>query len=366
MSHQLQGVKVTRDDNAWEVEVKAEIPAEALAQYRETALKDIQREAKLDGFRPGKAPIERIVQVYGEATILRQAAEIAIREELPELLAAENLPVVEAPRVATETPENGKPLAFTARAPLAPRVTLPDYAATAKKHPAPAAAEVSDEEHAEAMGHLRRERHRIAKIESGTEPQQAAEESRALNPDELPALDDAFVQSLGYENAEKFSEAVRVNIRNEKDMQAREKRRAAILDALVGAADIRYPASLREYELDDMEARMEADLKQMGTTMEGYLAQSKKTRDELRAGWKDAADKRAKVRLLLAEIARKEGIEPDPAALEHELSHAKEHYPQADEGALRAHIAHAMKNDAVIRFLETGSKEPLPAHDHQY
>src|SRR5262249_12080746 len=156
------------------------------------------------------------------------------------------------------------------------------------------------------------------------------------------ALDDVFVQSLGYESTEKFSEALRTNIKTEKEMQAREKRRAALLDELIKDASIKYPAMLREYELDDMEARMKDDIARAGATFESYLAQTKKTREEIRAGWKEAADKRAKVRLILTEIARKEKIDADEKTLEHEIEHAKEHYPNASADVLRAHIAHAL------------------------
>jgi FKBP-type peptidyl-prolyl cis-trans isomerase (trigger factor) len=356
MSHTVQKVKVSRDEDAWEAEVRGEIPADALRIYRAEALKEIQKTAKLDGFRPGKAPEERIIQVYGEQAILREAAEHAIKHELPELFAAEKLFIIESPRVTTEGPESGKPLAFTARAALAPQIELPDYKKIAGKHNA-AKEEilVSDEEHKLAMMHLRRERSRIDKIEAGIEPQKAAEESRVAEEKDLPELDDVFVQSLGYESAGKFSDALRANIKTEKEMQAKEKRRAAILDDLVKDSKIKYPAALREYELDDMEARMKSDLEQMGTTFDGYLAQAKKTREQIRAEWKEAADKRAKVRLILAEIARKETIEADPKALETEVGHAKQHYPQADPQALHAHIAHAMRNEATLQFLEKQS-----------
>ena len=366
MTNNLQNIKTSRDDERWEAEVRAEIPADVLLKYRGEALKEIQKTAKLDGFRPGKAPEDRIVQVYGEGTIMRHAAEHAIQQELPELLAKENLLIVEAPRVTTDTPESGKPLVFTARAALAPEITLPDYKAIGKKHSETKEdTTVTDEEHAQALAHLRRERARIDKIESGTEPQKAAEESKAMEEKDLPELDDAFVQSLGIESAEKFAETVRSNIKTEKEMRAVEKRRAATLDELVKNSTVRFPAALREYELDDMEARLKDDLSRIGQSLESYLSETKKTREELRASWKDAADNRAKVRLILAEIARKENIEPDAAALEHELEHAKQHYPQADPEALRAHIAHAMKNEMTLRMLE-GNSEPVghTSHDH--
>jgi len=354
MAHQATNVKVSRDKERWETEISAEIPADVLLKYRDEALKEMQREAKVDGFRQGKAPVERIVQIYGEPAILRHAAEHAIEHELPEILAAEKLPIVETPRVTTDSPESGKPLKFVARAALAPEIVLPDYKKIARKRVAEKeGSEVTDEEHAQALIHIRRERARIDKIESGVGPEKAAEEARALAEADLPALDDQFVQTLGYENAEKFSETLRSNIRSEKVLRANEKVRAAILEDLAKDSTIRYPALLLDYELDDMEARLKEDVSRMGQTFESFLAQQKKSREELRASWKEAADKRAKIRLILSEIARKESLEPKPEDVEHEITHAKEHYPSADLNALRAHITHAMRNDVTLKFLES-------------
>ncbi|KKW23228.1 MAG: Trigger factor [Candidatus Kaiserbacteria bacterium GW2011_GWB1_52_6] len=354
-THVVSNVKVSRDEKLWEVEISAEIPAEGLAHYRDETLNDIRKNAKLDGFRPGKAPIERIVQIYGEDVIARQSSERAIQHELPEMFAKENLMIIETPKVTIDMPKAGKSTAFTARAALAPKIELADYKAIAAQNPPTGGpeVEVSDTEHQEAMTHMKRERARIDKIEAGTEPQKAAEESRTLEEKDLPALDDEFVQALGYENVEKFSGVLRTNIQNEKEIRAREKRRAAILEDLVKNSKVFYPAMLRDYELDDMEARLKDDVERSGGSWEGYLAEVKKTREEIRASWHDAADKRAKVRLILGEIARKEKIEPDEKALAHELEHARKQYPQADPSALRAHIAHAMRNDATLKFLES-------------
>ncbi len=348
----LQNAKSTRDESAWEIEVRAEIPAEEIARYREKTLKEMRASVQLDGFRKGHAPLERIIHVYGEEAILKRAVEMAIQSELPEFLAQEKILVIEPPRVSIDPPALEKSVSFVARAALAPTIELPDYKAVARGHPMSADTEVSDEEHKEALTHLRRERARIDKVETGVEPQKASEESRAMKEEELPALDDQFVQSLGIESAEKFSETVRVNIKNEKELRAREKRRAAILEDLVQSSKIQYPPKLREYELGDLEGRFKEDIARSGGTWEGFLAESKKTREELRESWKEAADKRAKVRLILSEIARKETIEPDEEEIRKELEHAKKHFPGADSEILRANIAHALRNELTLRFLE--------------
>jgi trigger factor len=347
-------VKVSRDDSRWELEVRAELPSEALSKYRADALKEVTADAKIDGFRPGKAPESVVLKHYGEQTILEHAAEHAVKHEIPEILAKEKANIVESPRVSIEPPVMGEPLKFVARAPLAPETKLPDYKKiAAKKNAEKTETLVTDEEHAETMKHLKREKARIKHLEEGKDPTEAMKLAREVDEKELPDLDDEFVKSLGYEDVGKFSEVVRENLKNEKDLKETEKRRAALLDELVKASDIKYPAILKEYELDDMEARMAGDLERMGTTLEKYLVQVKKTREDLRKDWDKQADERAKVRLVLAEIARAEKLEPDQAKLAHEIEHAKQHHPQANDAAIRAHISHALRNEAVINFLES-------------
>lgn len=347
-------VKVTRDENAWEIEMKGEIGADALAHHRQETLKELQKTAKMDGFRPGHAPLERIVAVYGETTIMRRAAERAIQSVLPDLLAKENILIIETPRVQTENPEVGKPLLFTARAPLPPQVELPDWKTIAHKHnERKEAVAISDEDRMQAKTHLQRERARIEKMEAGEEPQKAAEAAKTMPETDLPTLDDAFANSIGYESVEKFEEALHSSIKNEKEMQAKQTLRNAILDELVKEAKIQYPAVLKEYELDDMENRIREDLVRLGSTFEQYLEQTKKTREDIRKEWSEAADKRAKTRLILTEIARQEKIVPDEDRIERELTHAKEHYKDADPANLRVGITHALRNERVLELLES-------------
>ncbi len=346
-------VKVTRDEERWELEVRAEIPAEALAKYLAAALKEVTADAKIDGFRVGKAPESVVLQKYGEQSILEHAAEHAVKYELPEILAKENANIVDTPRVSIEPPVSGQPLKFIARAPLAPEVKLPDYKKlAAARNSGKVEVTVSDQEHADTLNHLKRERARIAAVESGKDPEVASKESKEMDEKSLPELDEEFVKSLGYESVEKFTEIVRENIKNEKTMRESEKQRAALLDELVKASTIHYPALLKEFEMDDMEARMAGDLEQMGTTVEKYLASVKKTREDLRKEWDKAAAERAKVRLVLSEISRAENIEPDQKKLDHELSHAKKRYPQANDQSMRAHISHILRNEAVLEWLE--------------
>jgi FKBP-type peptidyl-prolyl cis-trans isomerase (trigger factor) len=348
---------ISRDEKRWELVVEAEVSPEAIAEHRSHVLAELKKDAHLPGFRPGKAPEEQVLKAAGEAEVLRRTIEHAIHHELPEILAKEGADIVAAPQVTVEKAPStfpaAEPIVFTARAPMAPKVELPDYKKIASKHNKDKTeVEVTEDEHKETLNHLKRERARITKVELGLTPQEALDQARAMEEKDLPDLDDEFVKSLGYESSEKFTEAVKNNIKNEKELREVEKRRAAMLDELVKEAKINYPAILLEYELDDMESRMQDDIQRMGLTMEKYLAETKKTKEEIRESWKEAADNRAKMRLILAKIAQDEKIPLDAERFQKELTHAKQHYQNADEQNLSAHISHALRNEAVITWLE--------------
>lgn len=350
--------KVTRDEKNWEIELRGEIPAENIATHRAHVLNDLKKNATLDGFRQGKAPEDAVVRAIGEPEILRRTIEHAVQHELPEMLAKENANIVATPRVTVEKAPKQFPadssIVFVARAPLAPEVKLPDYAAIAKKHnAAKEPVTVTDEEHSQTMTHLKRERARITKVELGIGPKEAHEEAQKMEEKDLPALDDEFVKTLGYESLEKFSDAVRSNIQTEKELNEKEKQRAVLLDELVEQTKISYPSILREYELDEMESRLKHDLESMHATFERYLTEMKKTRDDLRLDWHDAADKRARVRLVLTHIALAEKLNPDVERFARELEAAKKQNPSVDPDALRAHIEHALRNEAVLAWLES-------------
>ena len=355
MSHAIN-IKVARDETRWEVEVSAQIPPESLAEHRSHTIHELTSRVTIPGFRPGHATESAILKHFGEQAILQETAEHAVRHELPELLAKEAVNIVAAPKVSVESPIAGQPVKFIARAPLAPEIKLADYKKIATKiNKTKEQQEITDDEHAAALVHLRRERARIEHIETGLEPEKAAEEVKKIADADLPLLDDAFVQSLGYSDAAKFTSEIRTNMLKEKEGRDLEKRRAALLQELVKGSTIKYPAILKEFELDDMEARMAGDLERMGSTIEKYLVQTKKSKAEIRTEWDASADERAKVRLVLGDIARQEKIEADSERLASEVKHAKEHYKDADENALRAHIQHSLRNEAVINWLESQS-----------
>jgi FKBP-type peptidyl-prolyl cis-trans isomerase (trigger factor) len=336
-----------------EVELTAAIPVEAVAKYRTQALKELGKDAKLAGFRPGHIPENVLVQHIGEAAVMRETANAAIGEEIPLLLATEKIPAIATPQVTITKLAPGNPIEFTALIQVLPTVTLPDYKKIAKKLNAKAIeVTVSDEEVSDTMLHLRRERARIEKIEAGIDPTQAQEEITALKPEDLPELDDAFVKTLGADDAQTFATKLRENIKNEKTMKEREKRRIEIVDEVIKDSKIALPKILVEQETDAIEGRFSQDLSRMGATLEAYLKHSKKSREDLREEWKEAAEKRARMHLALREIADKENIFPNPLDVEGEMGHIQEHHPDANMESAKAYVETTLRIEAVFKWLE--------------
>jgi trigger factor len=87
------------------------------------------RQAKIPGFRPGKAPRAIYERTYGTEHLWHEAAEDVVDETYREIVQREELEPLDRPDVELGdlTPE--APVHFTATFPVRPEVTLGDYAA---------------------------------------------------------------------------------------------------------------------------------------------------------------------------------------------------------------------------------------------
>lgn len=353
MTKNTNNVAVERKPADSAVEVRAEISLEAVARYRAKAIKEFSGEITVDGFRKGSIPEKIILERVGEAAVMERTASIAIADELPIILAEEKIVAIETPKVAITKLAAGNPIAFTATVTVMPEVELPDYKAIGKKHAASFETQtVSDEEVADMSRFLRRERARIEEVEKGTEPEKAYEEAQKLEESALPALDDAFAQSLGATSAADLTERMRDNMHTDKERKAHEKVRLAIIEDILGKAPLKLPAILIEHELDRMVQRLAHDIEHAGSTFESYLQETGKTVDDMRKEWRAPAEKRAHMHIILHEIAAKENIKPPADIVAHEVEHMKSHHPDVDEQTLRMHVESSLLPDAVFRWLE--------------
>ena len=106
----------------------------------------------------------------------------------------------------------------------------------------------------------------------------------------------------------------------------------------------------------------------MGMQIDDYLKRVGKTEDDMKTEFRDQARKRAKLQLLLNKIAEDEKVVADEAAVEAEIKHAMEHFPDAKPDLVRIHIETVLRNEKVLKILEgevNPTNEPA-AHDHAH
>lgn len=110
-----------------QVEIEIELSIEEMQPCLERAGRELSKKTKIDGFRPGNAPLDVIKQKVGEMTLYEEAAEIAVQKSYAEVVKKENLQVVGQPQIEVLklAPEN--PFSFKARAALLPKIKLADW-----------------------------------------------------------------------------------------------------------------------------------------------------------------------------------------------------------------------------------------------
>ncbi len=106
--------------------VRVELDAAAVDLVFDTVTKDIQKQASLPGFRPGKAPRDMVIKKYS-AEIKDEAKRKLIGDNYRKAIEEKKLHDVGYPDIEEVQFERGQPLQFTATVETAPEFELPDY-----------------------------------------------------------------------------------------------------------------------------------------------------------------------------------------------------------------------------------------------
>jgi FKBP-type peptidyl-prolyl cis-trans isomerase (trigger factor) len=320
-----------------ERELVIEVSTEFIASFTDKALAEFVKEAEIEGFRKGHAPASMIKEKVGEFRLFEEATQRAIQELVPVIMLEEKINAISIPHIHLTKIAPNSPVEFKMHFYVMPEVTLPEY----KKIAEGIKKEVVELKDEEVAGY-------IDQILNSRATKNDADE--AIKPE----LTDEFVKTLGeFKDVEDFKTRLTENMKSEKEVQVSQKRRLEIIEEIVKQAQIKLPEVLVEEEqhkmLDEFRGRVES----MKMNFEEYLTTIKKTEEELMTEWKEDAVKRAKMNVILPQIAIKEDIKPKEENIDKEISHLKEHYKDLDENRARVYVASVLTNEAVFKFLET-------------
>ena len=375
--------KVTKEEGSV-VRIEGEIPFEELTKHRATAIKHLGKDMELDGFRKGNVPEKMIIARVGEMNVLAEMAERAIAENYPKALLEHKIDAIGYPQIQITKIAEGNPLGFTATVATLPEVSLPDFKKIAKEiNKERPTDEVTDEEIETQIKDILRQKlayERLQKKAGGqthTHADGTVHEGPAHDEDgnpiedhdhdhdhgedikdaELPELTDEYVRSLGKEgqftDVADFKAKISEHIAIQKKQDNVASHRANLTDKIIEETKVELPQILIDSELDQMFNQMQSDLQRANLNMDDYLGHIKKSKEDLKKEWTPAAEKRAKLQLVLNEIAKQEAITPDQGQVDAQVDQLMEQYKDADESRVRIYVTSVMQNEAVMQKLET-------------
>ena len=106
--------------------ITIEIPAERVNKEIEKAYSAIQKRAKLQGFRPGKAPMELIKRTYSDAMrddVMRRLYQETLYKALDE----HKVEPLDSPTIESDILEHGVPFKYSAIIEVMPQILLNEY-----------------------------------------------------------------------------------------------------------------------------------------------------------------------------------------------------------------------------------------------
>lgn len=109
-----------------EIEITGEITSEHFESFRGTAIKHLQTDLELPGFRKGHVPDNMIEEKFG-GKVLEEMAELALSEAYPKIIDEQKLDPIDRPKIGITKLAKGNALGFKIHQTILPEIKLPDY-----------------------------------------------------------------------------------------------------------------------------------------------------------------------------------------------------------------------------------------------
>ncbi|WP_445166051.1 trigger factor [Mycolicibacterium sp. Dal123E01] len=111
------------------VRINVEVPFTELQPDFDRAYKELAKQVRLPGFRPGKAPAKLLEARVGRGAVLQQVVNDALPSRYSEAVVATEVSPLGQPDIEVTKIEDGEELVFTAEVDVRPDIELPDLSA---------------------------------------------------------------------------------------------------------------------------------------------------------------------------------------------------------------------------------------------
>ncbi|MGW3602913.1 trigger factor [Micromonospora sp. NPDC005161] len=391
------------------VRLAIEVPFVELEPSLKKAYREIGSQVQVPGFRRGKVPTAVIDQRVGRGTVLNEAVQDAIPDNILAAVREHDLKTLGRPEVEITEFNDGDSLNFTAEVDVRPEITLPDAStievtvdelqideseideqvknlrerfATLKTVERAAAegdyvqidlnATVDGEDvpggQASNISHEVGSKQLLPGLDEAVVGLAAGENTtfttqlvggdfagrdaevavtvRTVKEKELPELNDEFAQMASeFDTIEELRGDLRGRVTQGKQVEQIYAARDKALAQLVEAAEVPAPEGVVREEVASRKQAMADQLERIGASMEEYLAAEEKTEEQIDAELTEAATEGVKVQLLLDTLADAEDVQVSDDEFGHEIVHR----------AQRAGMAPQQYYDQLVRSGAAGA-----------
>jgi trigger factor len=358
------------------VKLTVEVPFEELKSSLDKAYREVAKQVRVPGFRPGRVPPRIIDQRFGRGIVLEQAVNDALPELYGKALEEGDVLALGQPDVEITKLDDGKELEFTAEVDIRPKFEVPDLEGMAVTVDN---AEVSPDDVEEYLGGLRE---RFASLKGVDRPAESGDyvsidlaatvdgetvedaqasglsyevgggtlldglddalagmksgESKSFTAElpggqhsgeqadvtvtvhsvkvkDLPELDDEFAQAASeFDTLGELRAGTRAQLQGVRKMQQAGQARERALDALLEKIDIPLPDKIVAAEVEHRKAQMTDQLQRMGSNLDDYLDSVGQSPEEFDTNLERESRQGVKTGFVLDQLAVQEELGVEP------------------------------------------------------
>ena len=361
------------------VRLSVEVSFEELKPSLDKAYREVSRQVRIPGFRPGRVPPQVIDMRVGRGAVLSEAVNDALPELYSKAVQEAEVFTLGQPDVDITQLEDGKELTFTAEVEVRPKFELPDLSGLSVTVEN---AEVTPDDVEEYLSSLRE---RFASLKTAQrpaengdyvtidlsasvdgEPVEDAQASglsyeigsgtmlegldealagmsagdsstftselaggdaagqqadvtvtvQSVKVKELPELDDDFAQLASeFDTLGELRADTRKQLERVKRMRQATQARDRAVDALVDSVDIPLPEKYVEHEMEHARESVDNQLAQLRMPLADYLESREQTEEEFNTELLEQSQRAVKVGFILDEVSRAEELSVNQAEL---------------------------------------------------
>ncbi len=357
------------------VKLTIEVPFDELKPNVDRAYREVARQVRIPGFRPGRVPPRVIDQRIGRGAVLEQAVQEAVPQLYGKALEENDVFALGQPAVEITKLDDGKELAFTAEVDVRPKFDIPDI------NGMPVTVDDADVDPDQVEEYIGTLRERFASLKGADRPVEAGDfvsidlsaevdgkpvedaqatgvsyevgsgrmldgldealsgmsagDSKTFTAElaggtlagvqadvtvkvdsvkvkELPELNDDFAQSASeFDTLGELRAGTRTQLENMRRGAQAGQARERALDALLARIDIPLPDDLVARELAARRQSLADRLERSGNTMDEYLEATNQSIDQLDTQFAEDARRSVKAQFILDKLATQEELGVD-------------------------------------------------------